>query len=656
MFPQILKNRRVLKAALTVCNSWALYRSSLIFGVRESVKVQFYTSLKAMFPQILKNRRVLKAALTVCNSWALYRSSLIFGVRESVKVQMFQFFWQEYQMDYLGLSELRESSSPKQDLLMALMHMQADAGGELGHEFRCLGKVVQGLSQSTSKWEKEPESHKFVLSQFSDVWHISTALQTYSFLISKKSSRYLIIEKIIAEMHQRNISVLYGVFRKGMAESLVSTFNNIYGCNLTTTSFEKFISGTRARRYPNAKYQEFTQIDRKTYYKLVNFFEAISPGHWVMSNIDSKRIKGDEAMKRIKELVLEDCDDGLRAVWEDALERAREYSDKVELRRFDADAIRPTREFLNLISLYNSKLGSLRRHKNRLPVLIKDYNLYNLLKLTKKRPCPVKPYIDYIKYRPPFQIQRTKDLMEDIRSLSFKVNEDLRKEAIERDEEVKSMHRDILKAEARVRYSRIKAQKKEAKHKALLEKAAKRMEQEKVDLQKRIAREEAKRISRERWEAQRKAEEERSAILRAEAEERRRQFAATLPPPRPPRRTANFWTILDINQPMPPVSVSREEQRQKSEEDNARRKQESREEKLAAKKQAREEILAKTKEIAKRWKNHPDPELFLSEAISEIKEFGNSKDSNFCSNMVRILKRRVKDTPRNEDIRDFEGL
>jgi hypothetical protein len=572
------------------------------------------------------------------------------------KIQAFRYFWNEYQKEYLGLKDLRTSSSSEDDLLSTLMHMQADAGGELGIEFRCLGKVMKALSNSTSVLEVDPDNHKFVLSKHSTEWHISTALQSATFTVRKGSSNGFIIQKIADEMRLRGIVVLYGTFKESILVNIVSIFNTIYDSNLTLESFKSFLEGTRARRIPNVKYQKISNIDRKTYFKIVNFLEAIAPGHWVMNNVDSHRIKSEKVLKHIREKILENCDMTLRIVWEDSLRKAKEYSDRVDDRRFEAETYKPCRDTTSLIKIYNSKLGSLKRHKNRLPILICDYNLHNLLRLVKKRPCPVKPYLDYIKHRPPYEIQKTKDLMESIKSHKFKINDSLKKEALDREAEIKKMHADIKRSEERLRFSRIKAQKKEAKSKAYREKAIELRARDTAEAERLKKKEEDRlerlRLEKERREAQRIAEIESERVRTAA---RIANYTPTPPLP-PPRRTAGFWTILDLNRPRPSTAVSEEELRmQKSAEEEAA-KARAREARAEAKIALRAELLAKAKEIALRWKNHPDPGVFLEEAIKEIKEFNDGRDKMFCAKLVVTFKKGVKETARDEDMSNFDRL
>jgi hypothetical protein len=572
------------------------------------------------------------------------------------KVRAFRYFWSEYQKEYLGLKSLRTSSSSEDDLLFTLMHMQADAGGELGIEFKCLGKVMKALNNSTSTLEADPNNHKFVLSKHSTEWHISTALQTATFSVRKGSSEGFIIRKVADEMRSRGIVVLYGAFKESILVNIVSIFNTIYDSNLTLESFKSFLEGTRARRIPNAKYQKISNIDRKTYFKIVNFLEAISPGHWVMNNVDFHRIKSEKVLAHIREKILDNCDMALRMVWEDSLKKAKDYSDQVDDRRFKAETYKPCKETVSLVKIYNSKLGSLKRHKNRLPILVSDYNLHNLLRLVKKRPCPVKPYLNYIKYRPPYKIQKTKDLMESIRSHKFKVNDSLKEEALDREAEIRKMHADIKRSEERLKFSRIKAQKKEAKSKAYREKAIEQRARYTAEAERLKKKEEDRleklRIESERREAQRIAEIESERVRTAA----RIANYTPIPPLPPPRRTAGFWTILDMNRPRPNTAVSEEElEMQRSAEREAERGR-AKEARAEAKKALRAELLAKAKEIALRWKNHPDPAVFLEEAIKEIKEFDGGRDKMYCAKLVVTFKKGVKETPRNEDMSNFNRL
>jgi hypothetical protein len=301
-------------------------------------------------------------------------------------------------------------------------------------------------------------------------------------------------------------------------------------------------------------------------------------------------------------------------------------------------------------------LGSLKRHKNRLPILICDYNLHNLLRLIKKRPCPVKPYLDYIKYRPPYKVQKVKDLMESIRSHKFKVNDSLKKEALDRETEVRKMHADIKRSEERLRFSRIKAEKKEARNKAYREKAIEQRARYTAEAERLKKKEEDRleklRIEREREEARRiAARESEKANMAA-----RIANYTPMPPLPPPRKTAGFWTILDVNRPKPNVAVSEEELRMKKAAEAEAERARAREARAEAKKALRAELLAKAKEIALRWKNHPDPSAFLEEAIEEIKEFEGGRDKMYCAKLVVTFKKGVKETPRDEDMSNFDRL
>jgi hypothetical protein len=583
----------------------------------------------------------LRTALRVCNCWALYRNVKLFGDRRVKMKAMFDFCWSEYQLEFLGLAEYRKSRSSLEDLKLTLMHMQVEAQGRLALEFRCLAKAMNGLERQVSRLEWDPDFYKFTLTKHADEWHISTGLQASTFKVPKMSSKFSILNCISNEMRDRGIDVLYGVFKDQVDDSLAELFNTIRGCDIDRDVLRRFYEGTRARRIPNRKYQAYTGMDRKTYYKLVNFLEAISPGHWIVDGVDLNRIKNKPDTARIMNRILEECDGNLREIWEKGIKSTLNYSSRVESRRMHARQSMVMAED-DPCSKFNHDLRSLRKHKNRVPILIKDFNLYNLLKLLKVRPCPMKPYVNIVKFKPPYQIERGIKLMASIREAKFKVNYELKREAIEREQEVKDMHAHVERLIKRAEFSRIKAKKKADKLADSERRAEIRRQLDLAELEKRRKKAEEEKEFEERWERQ-QAEFRRGEIERAERQREELRLArirdAQRPPVAPRRLRLTLWEGLDTvsNE----VSVAAPEPPRVNPKIEARKREEAL-------------VLEKMLEIGSRWPTAQNRDTFHEDAKAELACFSSREVHSYKSKLLRNLRRRMRDTPHDQVISDFE--
>lgn len=550
-------------------------------------------------------------------------------------------------MEYLNLAQYRTSKSTREDLVWTLMHLQVQFEGDLGLEFRCLGKVFTRLSERRSPLEVEPDNYKFVLSKHSTEWHISTALQSYSFLVKKGSSINFLLQNILAEMQKRDINVLYGVFRDKADQHIVDLFNRQHNCSVTVESYRKYLKGSRFRRIPNRKYQEYSGIDRKTFYKLTNFLDALSPGAWDLCNIDMSRIKGTNAKEIIKGKVLSDCEAGLEMIWQHNLKKSIEYSETVKRRKTLSKALLTTDTEWKLIPL-----RTLKKRKNRVPILINEYCLHNLVRLVKNRPCPVKPYVDYIRHTRPYRIESRLKLMKSIREAKFSVSQSLKEEGLMLDrihaEEVIKARR----ARERVIYSRIKKEKKEAKRLEGLRRAAIRREE--IE-KKEKAKEEKKQallaaIKEEELEKMRKAEEEKEQTLLAaqvaatldEEEKSIKPFIPSLDEPilkkkyKPPKPgpQLNLSSIFGISE----SRIVDHRTEQEIEED-------------AHSDAVKALRIEKLIEISKQWKFVTNRMEYLKSARKTLQDI--DEDQTYVKTAMGILREATKDQPMGVDLADI---
>jgi hypothetical protein len=520
--------------------------------------------------------------------------------------------------------------------------MQVDARGKLALEFRCLAKAMDGLNKKVSRLEWDPEFYKFTLTKNADEWHINTSLQTSTFKVSKESSKFSILNRISTEMDNRGINVLYGVFKDEVDDNLANIFNTIKGCDIDRSVLRKFYEGTRARRIPNRKYQAYTGMDRKTYYKLVNFLEAISPGHWIVNGVDLNRIKTKADTEKVMQRVLQECDESLKGVWERGMKATLDYSQRVESRRtharqtmFEADD--------DPCSKFNHDFRSLKKHKNRVPILIKDFNLYNLLKLLKVRPCPVKPYVNIIRFKPPYQIEKGVNLMTSIREAKFKANYELKREAIERDREIVDMHAAVERTMKRKEYSRIKAQKKADKWADSLRRAEIKRQADLLEFERqRKVREEEEAFLR-LWEHQ-QAEDRRIRAIMEEQQRERQRLERIRDTQRGPtaaqrRNRLTLWDGLDavstevtVATPPPPTV---DLQKQAIDREKAL-------------------VMEKMLEIGSRWPTAQNRETFYEDAKAELACFTSRDITSLRAKLLRNLRRRMRDTPHDQVISDFE--
>jgi hypothetical protein len=542
---------------------------------------------------------------------------------------MYKYFLEEYQMEYLGLSEYRSSTSTEEDLLRTLIHLQVQYKGELGLEFRCLGKVISKLATKTSPLEVEPDFHKFVLSKHDTEWHISTALQTYSFLVSKGSTTQFLLERVMGEMKKRGILVLYGIFRDKIDQHMMDIFNEMHGSSVSIESYRKYLQGSRLRRIPNRKYQTFCGIDRKTFYKLTNFLDAMSPGSWNSGNLDVSRIKGQKAKEIIVEKTLASCDVAMEEIWKHNLNESTSYAKRVEQRKHDSHM----RLTADPEARLHSSIKTLKKRKNRLPIFVKEYCLYNLLRLVKNRPCPLKPYVNLVKFGRPYKIDLRAKLMSSIRAANFSASQSLKAEGQEIDRRYAEEVVQSRRARERAYYTRLKKEKKLAKKLA----ADQRAKRHKEEYEKRKAKKE-------------KEEAERAALAALAEEEEKVEE----PPPAP---------VIDeplmVRRWRKPVQESRLnlapiftiEQRAIPEDEMEILRREAEEEYEAEEREATILLTAKTLEISKRWKHATDRMDYLKSARKEMRAISNSQI--IVNRFMKILKEETKDLPFGEDMPDI---
>jgi hypothetical protein len=582
-----------------------------------------------MIPKFLKAASALRVALKVCNCWSLYCNAKIFSQKKSVFSTMYKYFLEEYQMEYLGLSEYRSSSSTEEDLLRTLIHLQVQYKGELGLEFRCLGKAISKLEVRTSPLEVEPNFHKFVLSKHATEWHISTALQTYSFLVSKSSTTQLLLEKVMEEMKKKGILVLYGIFRDKIDQHMIDIFNEQHGCNVTIESYRKYLQGSRLHRIPNQKYQAFCGIDRKTFYKLTNFLDAMSPGSWNSGNLDVNRIKGQRAKDIIVGKVLASCDVAMEEIWIHNLNESLNYAKKAEKRKNESHM----RVTADPEVWHHRPLKTLKKRKNRVPIFIKEYCLYNLLRLVKNRPCPLKPYVNLVRFGRPYKIDLRVKLMSSIRTANFTVSQSLKTEGQELDQRYMEDVVRSRRARERAYYTRLKKEKKLARKLAADQRAKRHREEY-----------EKKKAKREKEEAER-------AALAALAEEEEK---AEEPPPAPA-----IEEPLMVKRARNPVQTSRLnlapiftiEPKAEPENELEALKREAEEEYEAEKKEATILLTTKTLEISKKWKHATDRMDYLKSARKEMRAISSSQ--TLVNKFMKILKEETKDLPFGEDMPDI---
>jgi hypothetical protein len=235
-------------------------------------------------------------------------------------------------------------------------------------------------------------------------------------------------------------------------ENYLQIFYNLTKVRVSLKSFNKFIEGCKGKRIPNKKYQTEVGISRATFYKLVNFLESIVPSSWNKGNLDKKRLVSEETKEFILNKVMSSCkDDAIREMWVEDLNKKKSYMLDKLVKYQEAERFNPKRKEMvdrtMKVKKYNprvyqqkvrrycrelgKKLKKLKKLENRLPLLFPEMNQYNILKLSKKRPCPLNNYVNYIRHvKPKYQVQSRVDLMCSIRSAKFKVNPSLKEESL----------------------------------------------------------------------------------------------------------------------------------------------------------------------------------------------------------------------------------
>jgi hypothetical protein len=229
-------------------------------------------------------------------------------------------------------------------------------------------------------------------------------------------------------------------------------FYDLTKVKVSLQSFNKFIEGCKEKRIPNKKYQKEVGISRATFYKLVNFLESIVPNSWNKGNLDKKRLVSEETKESILSKVVSSCkDDAIREIWVEDLSKKKKYMLDKLVKYQEAERFNPKRKemvdrtmklkkhnprvYQQKVRRYCRELGrklrKLKKLENRLPLLFPEMNQYNILKLSKKRPCPLNNYVNYIRYvAPKYKIQSRVDLMCSIRNAKFEVNPSLKEESL----------------------------------------------------------------------------------------------------------------------------------------------------------------------------------------------------------------------------------
>jgi hypothetical protein len=299
-----------------------------------------------------------------------------------------------------------------------------------------------------------------------------------------------IIDSIKREMEIRGIDILYGVFKERVLQNILNIFNEINKENVTLDSFHRFSLGVRSRCKPNREHQLEIGMKRKTYYKLINFLESLSPKSWVCSALDKRRLQKGKVLTQIKNKILDKAPDSVRLLWEAEINRCQKYSREVLARKrkariamFYCDDWNPERE-------YTRTLRPLKRRVNRLPLIEREITLFSLLKMIKKRPCPLTPYKTTIRLSGRINVEAWYRLMSDIRNIKFDASYNLKKESLNLNQQRNLEKEYVDKAIAKEKHKESKRKKRERD----LEKAR---ERDRIEDQIRQKREEEKKRKEE---------------------------------------------------------------------------------------------------------------------------------------------------------------
>lgn len=307
----------------------------------------------------------------------------------------------------------------KMDLFHFLIDVRLNikSSNSMGLEFQCLDLCFKACLKETfetSILETEPEYYKFKIEKIDDsIWHISKRLQDYNLKIPKILKKDIILLQLKDYLIANNIDLIFGLFKVDKLKSLASIFNNLNDEKINNDILEKFMEGCFLKRIPNKKYQKVTGIDRKTHYKICNFLESISPGSWYSEGSDSRRRLNDHDLGKIRVKIINLCHPNLADLINGEINRNYEYVSNRRERIKEIvkeDYLKKSKVGEQYLKSYkykmklseycteiNNNLRTMKKRINRLPNIFTDFNLYNLLKLTKKRPSPFKICVDYVR-------------------------------------------------------------------------------------------------------------------------------------------------------------------------------------------------------------------------------------------------------------------
>jgi hypothetical protein len=457
-----------------------------------------------------------------CPARFLLRTFLVFGGEKGLQKVMYDFYLREYQLEVCGLTQYRKSNCDnKLELLDVLIALQTKYAGRLSPEFRCLGKLLSGLQAwvKPSKWETDPHLFKFQLTEAHSFWHISMSLQSHDFSCRKASTITYIVEIIKKEMMSRGIDILYGVFKKGILQNILDIFNEMNGESVTFESFEKFKTGIDFKCKPNQWHQNEIGMKRKTYYKLVNFLESLSPNSWVGSALDKRRLLDSEGLTKIRNKILEAAPLPAKLLWENDVGKSQAYCNRISVRKEKAKDEMEKCGSWQSERVFSKTLKPLKKRFNRLPLIERELTLFSLLRILKRRPCLLSPYKLMIRYSSRINVEAWSVLMNDVRSCQFRVSDQLKFESLRLDRERHQERVAVDRLIARKKFSAIKKAKKEARNKLAQEKS---LEMQRLYLI------EAEKREKARIEEERIAEEERQNALIWEQRVKEQRAAALL--------------------------------------------------------------------------------------------------------------------------------
>jgi hypothetical protein len=363
--------------------------------------------------------------------------------------------------DYLLGSLLKPSlmlskRNTLEELFDFLVLMQMKFHGQLGIEFKCLANCLLKVEQLelASIGDFTYSEYSFSITKnMANEFHIDLTKGSGDLKVPREFTRNKKISIIRSYLLNLGIFIIYGKFMDRCHENYMEVFYSLNKIRVSTESFKKFIEGCKNKRIPNSNYQREVGINRSTYYKLINFMESIVPYCWNKGNLDPRRLVSEETQDTIRSKIFNYCkDEHIKEIWERDFRVKRSYMEDKKGIYDKFYKLNPGREefkeraksllkhnlnsYEKKVKNYCRKLGrnlkKLKKLENRLPLLFPDMNVYNILKISKRRPCPVNPYIGYLRHvTPKFQVQKRCNLMKSIRERMFVVNRSLKKESWE---------------------------------------------------------------------------------------------------------------------------------------------------------------------------------------------------------------------------------